>query len=544
MAQRLSGLGVTLASLSQDGQTTVHPAGGGRWVERLILGSPIFVATARRLFAALRDQRGSAVEFWPGLWLLALPTTRRRRVGPPRTAREHEPIVVALLLGHALLQSEQFRLVCDGRQTDLQAAIARVDAAALLTESEAARMAMSIAWMHEDSLEIDRRLAELQGLSAQLGESYEELSLLYKLSSSMTVNARGAAPLEFLTDACAGLREVAGLTWMTLQLADDDPRLGDLAGQSFTAGHPDCDPAMLRRIGKLLLTRLPELSRRGGLILDDAASLGVPHLGRIARDLLVVELVREGRSLGLLLGANKLDGSHLTSVDTKLCSSLAGSLAIFLENSMLYEDMHAMFLGVLHALTASIDAKDSYTHGHSERVALLSRMLAQAAGLDAHTVERVYVSALVHDVGKIGVPEAVLCKPGQLTAEEFDAIKKHPEIGARILADIRQMQDLIPGVLHHHERWDGRGYPMGLAGADIPLLGRLICLADSFDAMSSNRTYRRALMLEQVLGEVTRCAGSQFDPDLAALFVAMDFDPFRKLLATHNDRSQIQEHAP
>src|SRR5690606_548032 len=110
------------------------------------------------------------------------------------------------------------------------------------------------------------------------------------------------------------------------------------------------------------------------------------------------------------------------------------------------------------------------------------RRLAEAAGLDAAAAERVYISGLVHDVGKIGVPEAVLRKPGKLTADEFDLIRMHPQIGYHILKDIRQMQDLIPGVLYHHERWDGRGYPTGKAGADIPLYGRLIGLADAFDA--------------------------------------------------------------
>jgi len=193
-------------------------------------------------------------------------------------------------------------------------------------------------------------------------------------------------------------------------------------------------------------------------------------------------------------------------------------------------------MGTLHALTNSIDAKDSYTHGHSERVALMSRLLAQAAGLDPHVVERVYIAGLIHDVGKIGVPEAVLCKPGHLTQEEFDMIKLHPEIGSKILQDIRQMQDLVPGVLYHHERWDGRGYPHNLRGKEIPLFGRVIGLADAFDAMSSNRTYRQALDHKQVINEIKRCAGSQFDPELAQIFVNLDFTPFYELIQKHQRR--------
>jgi HD-GYP domain-containing protein (c-di-GMP phosphodiesterase class II) len=139
-------------------------------------------------------------------------------------------------------------------------------------------------------------------------------------------------------------------------------------------------------------------------------------------------------------------------------------------------------------------------------------------------------------VGKIGVPEAVLCKPGHLTQEEFNLIKLHPEIGSKILQDIRQMQDLIPGVLYHHERWDGKGYPHNLRGREIPLFGRLIGLADAFDAMSSNRTYRQALDHEQVLKEIKRCAGTQFDPELADIFVKLDFGPFYELISRHQRR--------
>src|SRR5690606_20290161 len=134
---------------------------------------------------------------------------------------------------------------------------------------------------------------------------------------------------------------------------------------------------------------------------------------------------------------------------------------------------------------------------HSERVAYMATRLGEAIGLDAETAQRLHIAGLVHDVGKIGVPEAVLCKPGRLTDEEFKLIKLHPEIGHRILRDIPQLADVLPGVLSHHERWDGKGYPHGLAGEEIPMFGRLIAIADSFDAMSSTRTYRSAMPREK-----------------------------------------------
>jgi putative two-component system response regulator len=225
------------------------------------------------------------------------------------------------------------------------------------------------------------------------------------------------------------------------------------------------------------------------------------------------------------------------SHDVKLLVSIANASAIYLENSILYEDVRGLVMGLLHSLTAAVDAKDPYTCGHSRRVALLSRRIAREAGLDEALCERIYMSGVLHDVGKIGVPEEVLRKPGKLTPEEFDLIKRHPAIGARILKDIKQIQDVIPGVLYHHERYDGRGYPAGLAGTDIPLIGRVICLADCLDAMTSTRTYRSALPLSQALKEIERGRGSQFDPNLANALLRIDEDRLKSLLAAHHTLS-------
>jgi len=171
-------------------------------------------------------------------------------------------------------------------------------------------------------------------------------------------------------------------------------------------------------------------------------------------------------------------------------------------------------------------------------VALLSRELAQQASLSESQVERIYMAGLLHDVGKIGVPEAVLQKTGRLTPEEFEQIKKHPEIGARILRDVKQLEDILPGVMHHHERYDGRGYPSQLAGEKIPLMGRIICLADCFDAMTSSRTYRKALPLEVALAEICRCAGTQFDPVLSDAFLKINPEHLRDLIRNHQEQSK------
>ncbi|MEX1016472.1 MAG: HD-GYP domain-containing protein [Phycisphaeraceae bacterium] len=528
--ERLAALGVSIVQVTPAGEAQV--IGDGDWLDRLVVGCPAFTASLRSQLAALAEPEEGVVEPWPGVRLVPLPTVRRRRAGG---RRDPEPVVAALLLGPELFDADQFHLVCQHSQVDVEVARTRVDRDRLMSRAEARRLAATLDWMHEDIHGINRTGRELEGMSRELAESYEELSLLYKLSSSMAVNQ---PPRTFLTEACCELQQVVGLRWMALQLIDHEPRLEELAGELFRAGPIDGDTKTVKRVGRQLMRRIGDDMRT--VVVDDTASLNIAGLTSLAQSLLVVPLHADGRLLGLLLGGDKLDGADIGSVDSKLCSSLANSLSIFIENRMLYEDMQSMFMGTLHALTAAIDAKDSYTHGHSERVALMSRALAEAAGLDEATCERVYVAGLVHDVGKIGVPEAVLCKPGKLTEEEFGLIKLHPEIGARILQDIRQMSDLIPGVLYHHERWDGRGYPHGLKGEGIPLFGRLIGLADAFDAMSSDRTYRRALQLDEVLKEMHRCTGSQFDPGLVKLFVKLDFGPYFQMIKQHQNQEVRQ----
>ena len=390
---------------------------------------------------------------------------------------------------------------------------------------------------------------EVQSLSLELASSYEELSLLYKLSNNLRVSSE---PSRTIQSACEDLLEVVGLRWLCLSLNAGDERLRNLGQHRFTAGWPGdrvrtnapagAKPGNAGREAVRVQHTLADAAavlqqrmadQREPMICDDVAVLGVPELEALTRSLLVLPIQAEGRLLGVMFGGDRLDHRLISTVDAKLCDALANSLAIFLENHMLYEETQQMFLGTLQALTAAIDAKDSYTRGHSNRVAMLARGLAAEAGFDARTCERVHLAGLVHDIGKIGVPEAVLAKPGRLTEAEFLTIKTHPQIGANIIGGIRQMRDLVPGVLCHHEAFNGAGYPHGIAGTEIPLFGRVIALADAFDAMSSRRTYRRALPHEDVMNEIARCSGTQFDPDLTDAFLGLDFTEYHQLIREH-----------
>ncbi|MBI1333529.1 MAG: diguanylate cyclase [Armatimonadetes bacterium] len=177
------------------------------------------------------------------------------------------------------------------------------------------------------------------------------------------------------------------------------------------------------------------------------------------------------------------------------------------------------------ALAEAVDAKDEYTRGHSQRVAEYARSLAEACGSESGFVDLVFLTGTLHDVGKIGVPDAALKKPGRLTDEEFEMIKLHPALGEKIVRQIPELADALPGIRGHHERWDGRGYPDELAGETIPLVARILAIADTYDAMTSDRPYRKGLSVETALNAIEEGAGTQFDPDLAKVFV----EAFRKL---------------
>jgi len=203
------------------------------------------------------------------------------------------------------------------------------------------------------------------------------------------------------------------------------------------------------------------------------------------------------------------------------------------------EERQGLLLGTVGALVAAIDAKDTYTQGHSVRVAWLSKTLAEAVGVQVTTLEEIHICGLVHDIGKIGIPEAILRKAGKLTDDEYDRIKQHPVIGEKILAGVPQLCTVLPGVRSHHERWDGRGYPDGTKEKDTPFFGRLLGVADAFDAMCSSRAYREGLDRGEVLEEVQKCSGSQFDPELVEVFLTLDFSEYDQMIAKHTSQNPL-----
>ena len=232
------------------------------------------------------------------------------------------------------------------------------------------------------------------------------------------------------------------------------------------------------------------------------------------------------RTTDAILGVLYVDSQsthEFNETELELLAAIGNQAGVALHRARLMADMERLFLDVMKAIAAIIDAKDGYTHRHSERVAAFAVRLARQLGLSAVDRSIVELSALLHDVGKIGVRDAILNKPGKLTDDEFEEMRRHPEHGAAILANIQsqKVMDLLPGVKYHHERWDGKGYPEGLKGDAIPLLARILAVADFLDALTSDRSYRAGQPLGDVVEIVKQEAGQAFDPAVVEALIAL-----------------------
>ncbi len=204
------------------------------------------------------------------------------------------------------------------------------------------------------------------------------------------------------------------------------------------------------------------------------------------------------------------------------------------ELSDTYEKLEKAYLDSVQTLRYTVEAKDPYTRGHSDRVSAYSVLIGKYLNLSDNDLKTLEVGGLFHDIGKIGIPDSILLKEAKLTDDEYSEIKNHPSIGAHILCNAAIFQDIIPIVKHHHERYDGHGYPGKLSGNDIPYFARIAAVADTFDAMTSKRTYRNPLPLEVVKEEILDCSGTQFDPDITKVFI--------DILDNHyNEIEEIQE---
>jgi HD-GYP domain-containing protein (c-di-GMP phosphodiesterase class II) len=521
LAERWRPVGLYFAYLDREGGLLWHDAQMPRVLAMcLTIESPI-PHQIKRVGEAVAPEGVRLHAQIPWIQMQLLPILRRRKVSGW--------IVLVGRTEPANPTSEELARFAQRSSMDAQTLVSLSHKAPLVPATLFATLVRAAEHMHEDLQALAVAHGELANVTEHLSSVYEELSLLSKISSGMRFSQK---PQTFLETVAREVQEIGDFRAVLISLAQptDEPAEVQFDDTTVVVGECGVDSAALFRaihepIHDALTVGETQVHN------EIAPECDWAKLSDRLRRFVCVPLIRDHRALGVLLAVDKNDATEFNSVDLKLLNNVGNQCSIFLENAALYHDMQDLFMGVLHALTRSIDAKDAYTRGHSQRVAELSRALARRIGLTDEQCERVYLSGLLHDVGKIGVPEAVLTKPGRLTDVEFAAIRKHPAIGAQILGNIRQLQDIVPGVLFHHERWDGHGYPHLLSGDNIPLMGRIICVADSFDAMTSTRTYRPALPLETVLQEIARCAGSQFDPALAKVFVTLDFAQYMRAVA-------------
>ena len=363
----------------------------------------------------------------------------------------------------------------------------------------------------EEVVHIVQRGLEKRRLTAENLRLREALSL-YKVSEAIAASLSLDEVIATLTDGALNeVRADTVATWL-------DNGEGGYFQRSIVAS-PDLPQG--EELGLLDRVAIIERLKSGAPVVEHGArarELFSEHPGRQVSSLAVVPLKMRDRLMGWIAVISLTASRRFDEGQRKLLSIIASRAAAAIENARLYEDLQATFQQTIQSLARTIDKMDHYTAGHSERVARYAVALARWIGLPEAEIEIVRHSALMHDIGKIGCVMN-LNKPGKLTLDEYDVFKRHPVYGRDILDPVRFLAPVVPGVYLHHERWDGRGYPLGLAKGDIPLIARIISVADTYDAMTSDRSYRRALPHDVTVSEIERCSGTQFDPDLTGTFV-------------------------
>jgi putative nucleotidyltransferase with HDIG domain len=310
------------------------------------------------------------------------------------------------------------------------------------------------------------------------------------------------SPQHFQTVATTVLRtslDMAAVAWIPTDLHDAVIVSGGVQGLKTGSYRAFPSPA----------------DRESALLFNHESSAGAPSISPAVRRYASVA----GGSVGRVVAVNPNDDRPISETDLERLQYVASLIATQHANARIYADLKGLLFGVIRGLTAAIDAKDPYTSGHSERVARIAARLGEEMGMSPAQRSDLYLTGLLHDIGKIGIDDQVLKKDGPLTADEFHQIQSHVEIGVTILKDLKKLSHILPGVKHHHESLDGTGYPDHLAGDDIPLEARILAVADAYDAMSSNRPYRRRLSFAQIDKILGDGRNVQWDPDVVdALF--------------------------
>ncbi len=366
---------------------------------------------------------------------------------------------------------------------------------------------------------------EITALSEQLMISYEELTLIYKLSEQLQQRKQFR---ELFMECANDLQELINADSLILFVKPNSKSKPIV----MTAGSFPLSDEIVRTTGAYLLQRCQHTDKP--ILLTDLSAHPelVSIFNTVLLNVLAWPIVINNQQAGVLIVLQRSGEDEFDSTDTKLIATIARHISWFLENRMLINDLEELLMGLLSSLVNVIDAKDPYTRGHSQRVALIAMRIAQTLELSQNECDRVYLAGLLHDIGKIGINDSILSKPGKLTNKEFKTIQNHTLVGAKIISSLKQLKSIIPGVLYHHERYDGSGYPEGLRGGEIPMMGMIVGLADCFDAITSDRTYHKALDFADAIDEIRSTSASLFDPSIVAALMRYDIDQLRYELTT------------
>jgi putative nucleotidyltransferase with HDIG domain len=352
-----------------------------------------------------------------------------------------------------------------------------------------------------------------------LQRAQRHLKTLHRVSEVLA----GARDLQALADAALEtILDVTAADRAALVLRRDGTSTGEADVAAVRMRSPEGPFTLSRTIVTDTIAKGVSTFARDASV-DARFASGDSVIGQGIRSVMCVPLRTTDEVLGALYVDSQSGPGRFSEEDLELLAAIGNHTGVALHRVRLLGEIELLLLDTVRAIAATIDAKDGYTHRHSERVATLASRIAAELGLGADQQELAELSALLHDVGKIAVPDSILNKPGRLTVDEFAEMRKHPDHGARILANIKSplVAAVLPGVQYHHEKWDGSGYPEGLSGSRIPLLGRLLGVADFLDALTSARAYHEPKPLGDVVQLIAQGAGVQFDPDIAEAVVRL-----------------------
>ncbi|MFH1961945.1 MAG: HD domain-containing phosphohydrolase [bacterium] len=356
--------------------------------------------------------------------------------------------------------------------------------------------------------------SDLEKLTVELSYSYEELSLIYEITNEMGMLLDPEVlSNQVLNKAVELLKVRIGF----LMLLEDGNKLVLKASKGFGSEESE----RFNKYNPFNGVAGMAISQGKPVIFCNVSDKEEAQLG--IKSCLAVPILVRNEKIGVICLGDKISGESFYSSEEKLIFTLTIHVGAIFANFRLHHRIESLLFDTVKALVSAIEQKDPYTKGHSERVAGIAEAIADEMALTNEEKQRIKIAGILHDVGKIGIPASILLKQGKLDNEEIKKIREHPAKSVSIIENIEELKEILPGIYHHHERYKGGGYPDGISGKQIPLIARIIAVADAFDAMNSDRAYRSKLNLEDIFYEIKDKSGSQFDPKVVKyFFIALD----------------------